>query len=224
MMVCALVVGCGGGDDAAPTTPPGTTGAPTTAAPPVTSAPSTSAAPATTTSTTGPTTPPTTVSPTTATPPPTPAADLRAEIEADLNEGEQAYIAAGADPGSPESQAVLTKYFSGASLDAVRKIFQRLVDEGFSVTPNPNVPNVVRLLAEPSPVQGSSTTMLIDVCRIDAGIVVAKSSTPGGPQVTINDDIVKETSRSTVELVGDTWTLTDGDELAPDEPGVTTCG
>ncbi len=82
-----LIVACGGSDDdepvdsTSPVTIVETTDAPTTTASPPTTEPAESTAP------------PTTDDPTQA---------LIAEIEADLNEGEQAVFAAGADPANPD--------------------------------------------------------------------------------------------------------------------------
>jgi hypothetical protein len=106
-----------------------------------TSTPTTSEAPTTTaTSTTAPTTtaaPTTTIDPTEA---------LIAEIEADLNEGEQVFLAGAGDPSSETSRANLARYFTDSSLEVLLGFYDSLVTEGLVARPNPDVPSTIRVL------------------------------------------------------------------------------
>ena len=107
--------GCSGDDDADPTT----------TRDPTTTVVETSEPDATVPSTTERST--TTSAPTTAAPTTTidPTEALIADIEADLNAGEQALLAAGADPSNPELRAEVERYFAGAGLDRVARVLGR---------------------------------------------------------------------------------------------------
>ena len=128
--------GCSGSDDADPTTTSGTAAPETSSSPPDTDAPATTA---TTVATT--TAPPTTEAPTTTL---DPTAALIADIEADLNAGEQALIAAGADPANPELCGPTSRGTSPATgLERVNEFLDGLVRDGLVHRPNPDVPNVI---------------------------------------------------------------------------------
>lgn len=164
----------------------------------------------TSTSTTSTTT--TTASPTTTV---DPEQALIAEIEADLNEGEQALLAALAVPSDPASRTLLERYFSGRSLESALQSLDRLATDGLIARPNPDTPNliVIRALKESSPSVGQA---VIDLCRIDAAVVV--ELLPGGEEAVVNDAVTVYQSESLVVMKDGTWVFDSGKPIADAEP------
>ena len=76
--------------------------------------------------------PPTTEAPTTTL---DPTAALIADIEADLNAGEQALIAAGADPSTPVCGTTCPSTSSATGLDRVNEFLDGLVRDGLVDSP-----------------------------------------------------------------------------------------
>ena len=131
-LTVVAVAGCSGSDDADPTTTSGTAAPATTPAPPATESTSTTATTAATTSA-----PPTTEAPTTTL---DPTAALIADIEADLNAGEQALLAAGADPSTRTLRAEVARYLAEDGLERVTEFLDWLASDGLLVRPNPESP------------------------------------------------------------------------------------
>ena len=212
-LLVALGVGAacssGGDTETAPSsTPPPTTVAATT---------TTTAEPTTTTAA-----PTTTVAPTTTAAPTTtvdPTGALIAEIEADLNEGEQALLAAAAAPGSPEARANLERYFSGQSLEGLIRVFDQLVQDGLVGRASATVESVLRVrdIVEVNPSQSEAT---IVVCRVDAAVVYEPLS--DGSEAIVSDAITTVVSESLVTKFDGIWRLDSGVRLE-DLPGASTC-
>ena len=221
MFVAVVATACSGGDEGAGATTAPVTSAPVTTTTPTTTAPTTIplTLPPLTTTTAAPTTPaPVTTAPITA-----PPSDLRTEIEADLNEALDAFIAAGADPGSPASQDTLRQYFSGTALDSNLEFFADLAEEGLAVDRNPDVAGFLTLLSDPVPAPDGSAVEF-DLCFIDAARIVTPPATPGGQPIVFNDAVLRTTTRSRAVLQGDRWVLDGGVKTQEDEPGVKSCG
>jgi hypothetical protein len=178
-----------------------------------TSTPTTSEAPTTTaTSTTAPTTtaaPTTTIDPTEA---------LIAEIEADLNEGEQVFLAGAGDPSSETSRANLARYFTDSSLEVLLGFYDSLVTEGLVARPNPDVPSTIRVLELEG--GGTSSTARGVYCRIDAGVVIEKFV--DGSEAVVNDSIIRYDTMTDFLKVDGVWVLPGGEVLS-EAIGVQTC-
>jgi hypothetical protein len=179
-----------------------------------TSTPTTSEAPTTTaTSTTAPTTtaaPTTTIDPTEA---------LIAEIEADLNEGEQVFLAGAGDPSSETSRANLARYFTDSSLEVLLGFYDSLVTEGLVARPNPDVPSVVAVAAIVE--ERSDNSVLIELCRVDAGVVVERFG--DGSEAIVNDEIIRYDLRVDVVRRDGIWASRGDGELLSERSAVTTC-
>ena len=94
--------------------------------------------------------------------------DLRAEIEADLNEGEAAILEALAEPGTAASDAIIEKYLLGAAQEQTLKIASDTAEIGGQFRPNPDVPSRIELSGAPTAI--SAESFLVRSCRIDAAI------------------------------------------------------
>lgn len=211
--VAAATGACSGSDGATPATP-------LESAEPITAPPSTDGEVSTTATTepsAGTATSTSTIAATTTTEPaPTTTTldDLRAEIEADLNEGEQALIAGGATPGDPASVESLRTYYSGPSLTALVSIYENLARSDHVLAPG--------AIESQNHVEGilssSGGVATIRRCRIDAAIVVQSSE----PTNIVNGDVVRYTSIDDVILDDGRWKLNGGDTLT-EEAGETSC-
>ncbi len=201
----ALLAGCSGGGDATDTTIDFSTGTfPDPTAPTTTSRPTTTVAETTTTTAV----PTTTIDPTT---------QLIADIEADLNAGEQALLAAAANPADPASETLVRTYFSGESLDSVLASLIDLAAAGLVARPNPNTPNTVIVR---SIVETTGNTATVELCRVDAATVVEKL--PNGTEIILNDKVTVYQSRSNLVKVANVWTLDSGTPIEG-ATGATTC-
>jgi hypothetical protein len=200
--------GCAGDDDADPTTTrnPAATSV-------VTSEPAATIPPTTERSTT--TSAPTTAAPTTTI---DPTEALIADIEADLNAGEQALMAAGADPSNPVLRAEVERYFADAGLVRVNEFLDGLAQDGLVNRPNPDVPNAIvvrRLIDAASDDQAS-----VEICRIDAAVVYEPIGTS---EAIVNDQIIRTTSEVVFRKLNGVWVSRgDGDILESTE-GATEC-
>jgi hypothetical protein len=204
--VLCLGVACSGDEEAGPSPTSAISETPVTEP---TSALTTT--PATTSTTTAPTTtaaPTTTIDPTDA---------LIAEIEADLNEGEQALLDGAAAPAAESSRANLARYFTGRSLESLLEFYDVLVAEGFVGRPNPEVASVVNVR---SIVEENDGSVLVDFCRIDAGVVIQQLS--DGNEIIVNDEITRYEFRVPMVKVDGIW-ASPGGELLSEEVGVTSC-
>lgn len=212
---CAAIAGaCSGSDQ--PAVEPSLESAEPISAPPSTDAPAPTTTvvvdPVTSATTTSTSTPPTTS--TTPAPPTTTLEDLRLEIEADLNEGEQAFLSSGADPGANTSAAAVAVYFAGRSLDSVIRIYQDLVADGAAIRrgATASTHHVQELII----VAGDTAT--IRNCRIDGAITYRT----GPPEVELDADVVRYNSLNEVLLSDGIWKLNGGDTLTR-EIGPQTC-
>jgi hypothetical protein len=201
--ILALLAACNGDDS---TDPAPTAGAPATSdATPPTDAPTTSTTSTTTTSTPTPTTIDTET--------------LIAEIEADLNAGEQALLKAIGAPGDPASVTLIEQHFSGESLGTVSGALETLSVEGLVGRPNPEVDSVL-VVRSVDDVDESQTRAEVTVCRVDAAVIVEVFA--DGSEAIVNDRVTTVVSRSIVLKPGPTWVLDSGSRLE-DLPGATTC-
>jgi hypothetical protein len=175
--------------------------------PPVTEAPTTTTTPTTTSTTVAPTT---TIDETAA---------LIAEIEADLNEGEEAFLTAAGDPSNPQSKVLLAQHFALASLQVLEEFLEQLVANDTIARPGRETQSVVKVLAILASTSGSAT---VTTCRIDAGVVVVPSSTPGAPEIIVNDEILRYGNQVELQFVDGVWKPTANTVLST-ETGVTSC-
>ena len=196
------------GEDVTESVVPTTSSGPTSTQEPA--APSTDASPSTTTEpTTAPTEP---VAPTTTT-----LEDLRAEIEADLNEGEAVFLAGAADPGSESSRRDLEKYFAEEGLTTLLDFYESLETADRRARPSSDAPSVTRVL-EIYDSAGDEATILR--CRIDAAVVYEEDA--AGSEIVVNDEIGRFFTRSKVLFTGGIWRLAGGQTISV-ELGESTC-
>jgi hypothetical protein len=198
--------GCSGGsDDAANTN--SVTVAPTDVTATIASSTSTS-----TSSSVAPTTtiaPTTTVDPTEA---------LIAEIEADLNEGEQVFLAGAADPASPTNREALEKYFSDSALKQQIDFYDQLVANGLRARPGTEVASTIKVLEV---VDASPDRVTAVICRIDAGVTYQISA--DGSEVVFDDSITRYDTRLEFRLVNGIWVTPGSGERIQERSEVTTC-
>ena len=143
--------------------------------------------------------------------------DLRAEIEADLNEGEAVFLAGAGDPGSEQSRVRLRSYFAETGLQTLLDFYESLESEGRQARPNPAIPSTTRVL-DIDEAFGDEATILR--CRIDAAVVYELDGS--GAEVVVNDDVGRFTTRSKVLFREGIWRLAGGETLEV-ELGETTC-
>lgn len=204
-----------GGNDAADTT------VPTVATTASTTLPTTVATTQPAPTTAPPTDPPTTIATTTLAPTTTIDAEqaLIKEIEADLNEGEQALLTATGEPSSPASPELLSEYFANDSLEFLLGVLDDLASGGFVTRPGRDVQSSVFVR---SILESDGTTALVRTCRIDAGAIVVPP-TSDAPEVVYNDLVVRYESEVDVVRANDRWKQRAGSTLERIE-GATKCG
>lgn len=193
------------GSDAAP--PPLDTEAPTTTVEATaTSAPdTTTTTTTTTTATTEPADTTTTSSAPTATVPDSDA-ELIAEIEADLNEGEQQLFESSADPSNPESARALEGFYGGEALANLITFLADLRENGWTVRPNPEVPSVIQVK---DLVEAEGSAAIVTLCRIDAAVVVI-AATDDSPEILVNDEVIRYSTETTLDRPDGRWRVIDG--------------
>lgn len=203
----AILVSCSGAgnDTADPTTPttiestaPATTVAPTstsTTMPPPTTSPTTTTSEA----------PPGTTAPPAATPStPTPEEAIAAAAVASGD----AYLYAVYNPTAPDAVERLRATSTGASLQLGLENYQSIVDNGWRVRPNPDVPDRTTVA---SPVQViDATTAEVTLCEVGAGVVYAPGANSDGTDLIINDRIEVSLLRVTMVLEDGVWKLSSG--------------
>lgn len=169
--------------------------------------------------------PPTTDPPPTTTDPPAPTttedptATLIAQIEADLNEGEQVFLAGAQDPANPESRAALERHFTDDALAQLTEFYDALVADGLIARPNADVPSTIRVLELVG--RESSDAAEIVYCRIDAGVVV--DPMPDGREAIVNDAVTRYDTRTQVFRIEGVWTIPGTGELIGKWPAATSC-
>ena len=219
-LTCAALLvfaACGGGDEAVSTTLPlppetlATLPAESTEVEPVEStSPTTTSTSSTTTTTT------TTV-------PVGEMSDLAAAIQRDLNAGEAALLEAGLDPGSQHARDLADMYFTGPALAGLIVFLDDLVADGLVTQPNDDIANSIVLTRPPELANGpDSTSAAIEMCRIDAAMIVEPSAVAGGQPFILNDTVATITSASTVVLIDGIWKL-QGGRLLNEKLGVAQC-
>ncbi len=223
-LTCAALLvfaACGGGDQAVSTTlplPPETLvtlPAESTAVETLPKTTTSTATAATTTSSTATTIPPTTV--------PDGQASLAAAIHRDLNAGEAALLEAGLDPGSQHARDLADMYFTGPALAGLIVFLDDLVADGLVTQPNDDIANSIVLTRPPELANGpDSTSAAIEMCRIDAAMIVEPSAVAGGQPFILNDTVATITSASTVVLIDGIWKL-QGGRLLNEKLGVAQC-
>jgi hypothetical protein len=80
----------------------------------------------------------------------------------------------------------------------------------------PSIVKVLQVVDTPTP-----TSAIIDVCQIDAGVVVEPLA--DGSEIIVNDLTTRYDTRSEVEFVDGTWRTLGGGESLSELPGVETC-
>jgi hypothetical protein len=209
--LCMTAAACSGsstGTDerttAEPAPPPATIGE--TGPPSVTDATTTTSTSTTTT---------TTVAPTTSI---DEAATLIAEIEADLNEGERAFLAAGAQPGAQESRDLVGRYFAGEALQRVIASLEALARDGLVVRQSASVESTIEVLEV---IDSTLEIATVRLCLIDAAVVVV-APTDASPEIIVNDVVRRSVTSSSVQRVDDVWAISSS-ETTEDTEGATTC-
>ena len=222
-LTCAALLvfaACGGGDEAVSTTlplpPKTTTTPPTETTDPV---PVQSSSP-TTTSTTSTSTPTTsTITSTTL----VGELSLAAAIQRDLQAGEDALLEILSEPGSQTSRDLAEKHFFGPALEGVLAQMDQLVVDGLLVMPNPETRSLLVATSEPILIRGpDGTTVDVETCRIDAGIIFEPPAQAGGPVIIVDDRVVRSTGLTHLRLVDGVWQL-GGGELQEETVGATSC-
>jgi hypothetical protein len=168
-----------------------------------------------------PTTSSSSISPTTTTAPTTmvdPTVTLIAEIEADLNEGEQVFLAGAADPASPPNRQALETYYSGDALASSLACYDFLVANDLRARPNPEVPSITKVLEL---IESRTDRATIAVCRVDAGVSYATA--PDGSEIIFDNSIVRYDARVELNRIDGTWVVPGDGETFQTLPQVTTC-
>lgn len=210
MAFVVALTACSGSDDAADSTTTSTATESTVTESTVTTTTTTTTPPVATT-----TSPPATTSTTTEPAPTTTTLeDLRAQIEADLNEGEQALLATLATPGEDDALELLRVYFAGESLEAVLGIHERLVQDGLVGAPSPETPSLHVVLEVTATSNGAAKILN---CRVDAGLLLTPDD-----QAVVNSTVVRYLSENEVVFDGTHWLLSGGTTLTRTE-GTATC-
>lgn len=215
----ALAAACSGSDQ--PTVEP-----PLESAEPITAPPSTNAPAPTTTDGVEPVTSTTTTSTsmapatstTTPAPPTTTLEDLRLEIEADLNEGEQAFLEAASDPGSPMAEQLARAYQQGVALDVVLRLLSDYASNGEILEPNPSIPNAIEVI-DILDVDGDDA--VVKFCRIDAATKLIPGSN-GAPDSIVDDRFGRFLTVAELKQRDDVWIITSGDTESL-TLGISTC-
>ncbi len=202
-VVLAAVAGCAGGSattsDSASTSVESVAETVAETEPPTTEPPETEPSatelPATIASTTSTTTAPTTTV--------LSLEQIAADIERDLNLGEQAWLAAMADPTSAELRGELLKYFSGNPLQVVVGFVGELEREGRVGRPNPEFPAVIELMGPVSVDDVAAPTHAeVRACRIDTVVIVQPAA---GGDVVINDETARYVGTFELMLDEEIW-------------------
>lgn len=213
----AIASACSGSDQ--PAVEPSLESAEPITAPPPTDAPS----PATEvtdpidsigSTTTSTSTPPTT----TPAPPTTTLEDLRLEIEADLNEGEQAFLEAANDPASPRATDLARAYQQGSALEVVLQLLSGYASNGEILEPNPSIPNVIAVL---DILEIGRNEAVVRFCRIDAATKLVPGSN-GSPDSIVDDRFGRFLTVAELRRRNEVWIITSG-ETESLTLGVSTC-
>jgi hypothetical protein len=112
----------------------------------------------------------------------------------------------------------LARYFTGRSLDSLLAFYDSLVAEGLVGRPNPDVASAVSVRSIVG--QNTDGSVLVDFCRIDAGVVIQQLS--DGSEIIVNDSITRYEFQVPMIQLNGTW-ASPGGELLSEEPGVTSC-
>lgn len=192
-MMAALAVAlaaCSGSEDATTTVPP-TDDASTTDPPTTTDAPTT-------------TPPPTTDAPTTTVDPATAFAD---EVEADFLETMRLTDEAFMDPTNDDKVAAALAGFVGGNLDYIRGLLEEFRTNGWVARPNPDVLDsiVIEARAQPNGVRPDSA--VLQVCDVNAWIVVEPGAGPNGSDAIVDPDVVAFRSRYALERIDGRWLI-----------------
>ena len=147
-----------------------------------------------------------------------PTAALIADIEADLNAGEQALFAAGADPSNPALRADVAQHFAGDALTRVTEYLDQLAADGLLARENPEVPTVVKV-REVTPSDGDAVNTVL-MCRIDSTVVYEQL---GDQEAIVNDLIVRTVTSVPVVLSDGIWRVEGGGNQLERAEGATTC-
>lgn len=216
--VAATTGACSGSDGATPATP-------LESAEPITAPPSTDAEVSTTVTTepsASTTTSTSTIATTTTTTEPAPTTttldDLRAEIEADLNEGEQAFLEAASAPDSDYARELSERYQTGPALDRVLALLDEYAANGEVLRPAPDIANRIEVLSI-DPIDEIFVGAVI--CRIDAAWKVVPAS-GNNPEQVVDDRVGRFITVTDLLFQDGIWTIASGDTTSVDV-GVSTC-
>lgn len=137
-------------------------------------------------------------------------ADLLAEIEEDLNENEQAFLAAGSDPGGAKAAAALEAHFTGAARENFQSFFAQLAETGRRVRANPDEPSFVRVLEV---LEASDRSASLRICRIDAAVIFIPPNEDFPDGAIFNDEVLRYVNRITVDFDGTRWRSAGGESI-----------
>lgn len=208
--IIALLTACSGGgsdvtDSAARTTTESTTPVPTPASPSTSASTTSTARASTSTSTTTTATAPLSTTPTT--PVATPAPTAEEVVAAAAVESREAYLYAVYNVDVPDALVRLRASTTGPSLELGLANYQSIVDNGWRVRPNPDVPSA--LTPESIELLDEATAEAI-VCVVSAGVVFAPGANPDGTDLIVNADISASRDRITLVLEAGAWKLREG--------------
>ncbi len=131
---------------------------------------------------------------------------IAADIERELNLGEQAFLEAGADPGAQESRRLVADYFTGTILEWLDGYLDGLEADGHLLRPNPEIPVSVEVLDVLDIDDAISPSLvMVRTCRIDSAIVVDPS---GAEDVVVNGDVARYVADTTVSAIDGRWKAT----------------
>jgi hypothetical protein len=133
---------------------------------------------------------------------------LRMNIEWDLNVGENALLAAGADPSNPALRTDLARYFADSPLATLTEFLDGLVRDELLVRSSHHVPNAIRVLRVEAATDPLADAVVV-TCRLDAAVVYQPIyyAPIGDTEAIVNDEIQIGLRTTNMRLVDDIWQI-----------------
>lgn len=152
--------------------------------------------------------------------PPETTAELTIEeqINRDLALGEEALATVDADPGSQEARQELNRFFEGETLEAILTQSDKLAENGWIGTPNPDIPTRSELASNVEFTNAEQSRAIAAICRIDAVIVFDPEE-----NIVINPDITRYVFNVEFRLDNGSWRRVRNLEDISTTPGATHC-
>ena len=124
---------------------------------------------------------------------------------------QDAYLYAVYNLDAPDAIDRLRATSTGASLELGLANYQSIVDNGWLVRPNPDVPDSTTV-ASPVDIVDSATAE-VTLCIVGAGVVYAPGAAPDGSDLVVNDLIEVLLQRVTMVFVDGVWKLSSGETI-----------